>query len=278
MTIEQIIEAIETFIRINGDRFKLFYLKYDMKGEGLPFRKIVEIEQQFGSLPEYIQYFIDKYKPQSIEVITKKPNGNSHGIHPKSRIFSLENVEQSNKQQRIPTPFPSPDSSGLSGIQKIHSLETSLLTRELQKETNRAERYEGMYNELRDKHFKLEKDHALMKEKAELEREKERLKHENSLTSIFKEVKPELFGLLGNMTRNNQVAATTLQGVESDKGSLLSNTLSQLPEAMQNEAIEVLIRYLNLDATERGKVLTQLQEQTQHLDDQIEDVLTPNET
>ena len=71
-TVRQIIEAIETFIQINGDRFKLYYLKYGMRGEGLPFRKIEEIQNNHGSLSEYIAQFIDTYNPQSIEVVTKK--------------------------------------------------------------------------------------------------------------------------------------------------------------------------------------------------------------
>lgn len=272
-TVNQFIEAIETFIRINGDRFKLYYLKYGMRGEGLPFRKIEEIVNDHGSLSEYIAQFIETYNPQSIEVVTKKPNGNSHGIHPKSRIFSLESIEQTNNLQPVQTPINPMPTAGLAGIEKIHSLETTLLNRELQKETNRAERFEGLYNTLREKHYELDKDFKLMKDKTDLEREKERLQNENSLSAVIKEIKPELFGLLGNMAESNQPLSTTLQGVGNDKVKVLTDTLSQLPEAMQNEAIQVLIRYLNLEATDRGEALAAMQSKTEHLNDQITEIL-----
>jgi len=238
-----------------------------MRGEMLPFRKITQIEDEFGSLTEYIQHFVEKSKPTAVEVITKKPNGNSHGIHPTKAIFELQAVAPTiiNQEQ--------PSLQGLSGVEKIYSLETGLLNRELQKETSRAERYENLYHDLREKHFDLEKDHKLYKDKIELEREKERLQGENSLTSVIKEVKPELFGLLGTMAQNNsqvnQPIATTLEGVENEKTSILMQSLSELPEAMQNEAVELCIRYLNTDAKVRGSVLGILRKHTEELNEQI---------
>lgn len=264
-----VVSEIETFIRVNGDRFKLFYIKHNMRGEMLPFRKITQIEEKYGSLSNYIQHFIEKSKPSSIEVITKKPNGNSHGIHPTKATFELHTAPTIINQEQ-------PSLQGLSGAEKIYSLETNLLNRELQKETSRADRYEGLYHELREKHFDLEKDHKLYKDKVELEREKERLKSENSLTSVIKEVKPELFGLLGTITQQgqgHQPLPTTLQGVENEKLTTVIQSLSELPEAMQNEAIELCIRYLNADAKARGSVLGVLRKHTEELNEQINHLL-----
>src|SRR5690606_19694514 len=107
--------------------------------------------------------------------------------------------------------------------------------------------------------------------------EKERLQNANSLSSVIKEVKPELFGLLGNMMQSNtnQLQPTaTLQGVENSQTNLITETLAQLPEAMQNEALEVLIRYLNTVAKSRGEILQSLRNNTPELNEQINEIIT----
>lgn len=160
-------------------------------------------------------------------------------------------------------------------MNSIYEFQINSLNRELEKERSRADKYENLHHELREKNFELDKQLKTFEEKKGLEMERERLKQENSLSSVIKEVKPELFGLLGTMMQNKQSIPShgTLQGIENDKASAISETLAQLPTQMQNEATEVLIRYLNSDVTHRGKVLKLLRTETQELDEQISSIM-----
>lgn len=260
------ISEIENFIISNGDRFKIKAFRQGIKLNEEVFKTIESIVEKHQSLFNYLENYVSTLNPNKVIIITKKYNGNSSGRDPVERVFEIE--------QSIPEQIQQPSLNGHQ-MNSIYEFQINSLNRELEKERSRADKYENLHHELRERNFELDKQLKTFEEKKSLEMERERIKQENSFSSVIKEVKPELFGLLGNMM-NNQAslpASSALQGTENEKVNTITQTLAQLPEEMQNEATELIIRYLNSDAKQRGKILQVLRQATTELDEQINQVI-----
>lgn len=292
MLLKNEISEIENFIISNGDRFKIKAFKNGLKVNEEVFTPIQSLVQEHQSLANYLNKYLSTIQPEKVVVITKKFNGSqSGGRDPIQHVFhipvsmyqekvqqpSLNGVDYSNNinsehNNANKLSYEQAESTiNKVSLGHMYQFQIDSLNRELNKERTRADKYENLHHDLREKNFDLDKQLKTFEEKKSLEMERERLKQENSLSSVIKEVKPELFGLLGTMMQHKASIPqqSSLQGVENEKLNAITETLTQLPAEMQNEAIEVLIRYLNTDATERGKTLQLLRSQTPDLNEQI---------
>lgn len=238
-----------------------------------------------GSLYKYLLDVYFKTKPDKFIVVCKKRNGT--GLKdPKRFDLVIENQPSSNlsgpitmeRQEEIA--YPTRSFSNVSNpVEQMYKMQIESLTREVNKYLDRAERFEKDFINVRNENFELKRQLDTIEEKHQLNIERERVKSENTLTGVLKEMKPEIHTLMGHLAEKNtpNQLGETSQLPETTTGkiiAILQTAFNSVDTDTQFEYLELLMRYAQLGEN-KMKFLEPLRKSTESFNETFEN--TKNE-
>lgn len=245
-----------------GYALKLMYEKAGMEMPVIPKFTIIEnitIEQSMFS---YISKVINTFSPDLLIATTKDRNGNS--LH-KPRVYHMTVEKQPS--------FGGLGSTSADPMSEYYKAQNSDLNRQLSRLEANYDSLTTKYEGLKEVHDTTKRQLDTIEERNELVREKDRVASENTFAGIVKELKPEIQGLIGIATSkygDKSDPEPQLGGLNSDsKLAVLLSLLNSLGDADFSNFWELIVRFGQVDGSQRNDILELLRSETKDFDAQL---------
>ena len=229
-----------------------------------------------GALFSYLESVVNSIDPDKLIAVVKKRNGSSFKD---SREFSFEKprpiihapIETPGFSQHLGNPNTAMDPMAQMYIFKIENLE-----KELRKANETADKYE----KFKEKYHEIKRDLDLVESKHKLDRERERVRNENTFAGTLKEFKPQIEVALSGLadkiggnknTTSNQTEQLGNSGIDpGTKLAVILNVFNSLENDVFDQYWEIMFRLGYLSETDRMDFLGQIQEKTDTADDGLD--------
>jgi hypothetical protein len=267
---QETIKSILSFILSNGDRFKAtFYL--GATPIDYPQITVDNAKRQSGDLISYIDSLVNELNPDRLVIVVKKPNGNSGGKDPVTKVFDFS---ESKKEIEKPS-NPYQDKPSLEGINSksydfhldILKEQNSELKQELKEYKQEGKAYKKAFRKIKSKY-------ETQQERYNLERKTSEISNQNSLAGVLKEAMPAIKEVAKEymLKKGNTTESPVLEGITDERISALIELIKHLEGEQLSFYYEVLVRMAQLTKEELPSFLESLREKTQ----QVNELFTQN--
>jgi hypothetical protein len=231
-----------------------------------------------SNLYNYILKIVETLHPDKLIFTVKKPNGTSW-TNPKTFELDLKQIEVPNpiapeppqmnmyKAQSMNLGTPEIQHNNSNPMIQVYQFQLQNVKEELAKEKRRADKFEDLFDKIKDQKYEIQKQLDTVEERHKLEKLQDKLASENTAAGMIRELKPELQGLMGIMVEKmggkTQAIAGPNDQPKETKLVFANQVLTEIDDATFSLYWEVLMRLGHAPADQKDEVLHILRNSTQ---------------
>jgi len=252
----------------HGDVIQILSVKNGIKSDVISKKTPIIRLTSGGSFFSYLKNLVDSLEPDELIVIACKKIVNQYS---KTKEFLFVN-----EQNPAATLNGIPSSLDNSPMTQMYQFQITALNKEI----NQLNKDKDKLEVFKEKYYSTKREFDLQEDKHELNFEKERLKSENSLSSVLNGFKPEIQTALAGFAEkfgggtSSEPEQQSLGNAGLDPASKLGvilATFNSLDDKLFQEFWELVIRFANIKEEERSEVLNSLRELTVEFNAEFEE-------